>query len=575
MKSPRTIVALFFFIVVPCRASMPCAAVSGDWAQETLNRLTVDEKIGQLLVPAVIINPDLNDADMVHAMSRNDQTPVDQMIKNYHLGGLLFDRKSTNPAGQIEFTRACQAMSDIPLLIMQDLEWGLSMRLKDVVVFPHNMTLGALQNEELIYQMGVEVGRECALLGVHMNFAPVVDVNNNPNNPIINMRSFGEDPYAVARKGELFMRGLHDGGVLSCAKHFPGHGDTEVDSHEGLPVLNQSLDRLQRVELVPFKTLIEAGVPAVMVGHLAISAFDASPCLPATLSHRIVTTLLKRQFNFNGLIITDALNMEGVLKHHKPGELELMALYAGADILLCLKNNHAALDAIRHALATGMWSMDELDKRVYKILCAKERIRAQGTVDAPVESIVASLHDGAVLDLRQQLYDEAITVVRNEGNVLPMVGDISVACVQIQSPAPAPVRFTTTRSFDLTHFEIAPNVSRATMDEYIEQFMEFDIVAVGIHELNNNASARYGLSDATLYLFDALAARGKKVVAVVFGTPYSLKFFEHVPAVVAAYEDEPAAMWAAAQVIFGSHAPKGKLPVSASAQYPAGCGLTW
>lgn len=555
--------------------SAPFPGISGEWALQTLNALSVEEKIGQLLVPGVIIDPDLNDPAMQTALAKIDQTPADTMISEYHVGGFVYLQKTTNPAGQIEFTRAHQAISSVPLLIAQDLEWGLSMRLKESVVFPHNMTLGAVQNDEFIYAMGVEIGRECSLLGLYANFAPVVDVNNNPNNPVINMRSFGENPDAVAHKGELFMRGLHDAGIISCAKHFPGHGDTSVDSHFGLPCINHSIEHLNAIELVPFKQLIDAGVPAVMIGHLEVPALDATPHTPATLSYPITTELLRNTMHFDGLIITDAMNMEGVLNNNKPGEVELTALQAGADIILCSKNNRATIDAIKQALADGTWSHDELDKRVYKILCAKEWVRAQGVVTAPIPTIVASLHDDVVLDLRQQLYDAAITVVKNTDHVLPMVGDISVACLQIQQASAGAARFVTTRSTNIDHFELGTDVSYQEVDELLKHVIQYDVVAVGIHGMNNNAQEHYGISASTLYLFKALAERNKKAVAVLFGTPYGLTFFENVPGVVVAYEDEPAAMYAAAQVIFGAHAPQGKLPVSASTQFSAGCGLTW
>jgi beta-N-acetylhexosaminidase len=572
----RACAAMALMMIGALRAqTSPFADITGEWAWQTLNSMSVEEKIGQLLVPAVMIYPDLSDPILQDAFNKIDQTPVEQMVKDYHIGGLLLHKKTTDPAGQIEFTRAIQTLSPIPLLITQDLEWGLSMRLKDVIVFPHNMTLGAIQNDEFIYAMGVEIGRECSLLGVHVNFAPVADVNNNPNNPIINMRSFGENPAMVAHKAELFMRGLRDAGVLSCAKHFPGHGDTEVDSHDGLPCINHSLEHLHEVELAPFKKLIEAGVPLIMVGHLEVPALDATPNMPATLSYPITTEVLRNNMHFDGLIVTDAMNMDGVLKNSKPGEVELKALLAGADIILCSKNNRAALGAIKQALDDGTWSYDELDQRVYKILCAKEWANRQGQVTAPIPSIVQSLHDDVVIDLRQQLYDESTTVVKNEGNILPMVGDISVACLQIQKSSGTKGCFALTRSTNVTHFEIAPDATQVEVDKLLEQVQEFDVVAVGIHGLNNNANDRYGISDATLYFFDALAARNQKAVAVVFGTPYSLQYFKDVPAVVAAYEDEPAAMYAAAQVIFGAHAPHGKLPVTACEQFPAGRGLSW
>ena len=337
-----------------------------------LQKLTLDQRIAQLFVVTAVIDHDEHQQHLLKQGYRADCEYLKNLIMKYQVGGVIFLGKSTCEK-QFDVTREFQQISNMPLLIAQDLEWGLTMRLRDGLSFPRNQVLGKLspEHDDLIYQMGYEIGRQCQILGVHLNLAPVVDVNNNLNNVIIGSRSFGSNPKLVAQKSILFMQGLQAAGVAACAKHFPGHGDTDVDSHFGLPCLQHTFQRLREIELYPFQKMIQAGVKTVMIGHLEVPVLEPQAHLPASLSKNITTNLLKQEMGFDGLVVTDALDMAGVAQFGEPSEVALQALLAGADLLLCCPDVPQAIIRIRQAITDGQFSEVELDSRVAKILALK------------------------------------------------------------------------------------------------------------------------------------------------------------------------------------------------------------
>ncbi|MBL4939561.1 MAG: beta-N-acetylglucosaminidase, partial [Lutibacter sp.] len=328
------------------------------WVDSLLNNMTIDEKIGQLF--------------MVQAYSNKDEKHrnfIESLIEKYHVGGLIFMQGT--PEKQALLNNNYQSISKIPLLIGFDGEWGLNMRLKNTYRFPWNMTLGAIQNNKLIEDFGEQVGKHCKRLGIHINFAPVVDININPKNPIIGNRSFGENRENVTQKALAFIKGMQGQYVLANAKHFPGHGDTASDSHKALPILDFSFERLDSIELYPYKQLIKNNLMSVMVAHLSVKALEPNEELPTSLSYRVITSLLKEKLNFKGLILTDALNMKGAANYAKPGEIDLVAFIAGNDILLIPENVPAAVAKIKVALNEKIITEDRLDHSVRKILKAK------------------------------------------------------------------------------------------------------------------------------------------------------------------------------------------------------------
>ena len=337
--------------------------------------LTIEQKIGQLFMVAAVADENLAHDCIHHKSYRMDKDYIEHLITQYHIGGIVYLGKSDYHK-QIERTQHFQNISEIPLIIGQDLEPGRvgAARLPDVCNYPSNQSLGENNDLEKTYQTSFAIGNLCKTLGVHINFAPVADVNSNPDNPIINDRAFSNDPGLVACHAYAFVTGLHDAGIIACAKHFPGHGDTRVDSHLSLPRINHTKERLEAIELYPFKKLIAQNIPAIMVGHLSVSAYEATPDTPATMSYSIVTELLRNKLGFQGLIITDALDMAAVTLHYENGSPELHALLAGNDILLCPVDVPAAVSAIKKALADRLISEQEIDAHIERILLIKNNL---------------------------------------------------------------------------------------------------------------------------------------------------------------------------------------------------------
>ena len=321
------------------------------WVDSVYNQLTESERIGQLFMVAA------------YSGGKNfNQEGIEKLIKAHQIGGLIF--MQGGPARQANLTNRYQQMAQVPLLLSMDAEWGLGMRLDSVLNFPRQMMLGASDDTALAYALGMAVAYQCKRLGVHVNFAPVVDVNNNAANPVINTRSFGENKKRVVRMAIAYMRGMQDYGVMACAKHFPGHGDTDVDSHKDLPVVNKTLAQLDTLELYPFKKLVDAGIQSMMIAHLSIPALEKEPHVPTTLSRNTVTNLLKNKMGFKGLIFTDALNMQGVAKYFAPGETDVRAFIAGNDVLLFSQDVPTAIAKIKAAIAAGKVSVKDLERSV-------------------------------------------------------------------------------------------------------------------------------------------------------------------------------------------------------------------
>jgi beta-glucosidase-like glycosyl hydrolase len=367
-----------------------------NWAEQTLQKLTIEEKVGQLFMVGFVCEPDDDPSKNFMMGHYFDQKEIENLIKNFHIGGLIFFQGSAKK--QAEITNKFQMLSKYPLLVGQDCEWGLGMRLSDAISFPKNIELGKIPDESLLYKLGKEIGEQCRAIGVHVNFAPVVDINSNPDNPIIGDRSFGSCKKNVARKGKIFASGLQDGGVIACAKHFPGHGDTSVDSHLDLPVILHSVERLEKEELYPFKILIDSGVGAVMTAHLSIPALDPSG-LPATVSRLIVTDLLRKKLGFDGLIFTDAMSMKGITA--APPAAALMALNAGNDILLCPLEVKNSIKYLVKNVKDGKINQNELDAHVLKILQAKEKLGLHKNRLIETDGIYEKLHSKNAEDLKE------------------------------------------------------------------------------------------------------------------------------------------------------------------------------
>ncbi|MDR3623818.1 MAG: glycoside hydrolase family 3 N-terminal domain-containing protein [Chlamydiales bacterium] len=526
---------LFFCISVSLYAGMS--------PEEVLSTLSLEEKIGQLFVAPIggKLTPEL--------MER-----VKTSIQSQRLGGIILTQG--DPLVQIEIINCCQKMQKIPLITMQDAEWGLTMRLEPALRFPKNMALGAIQDESLLYLFGKEIGRELALVGIHVGLMPVVDVNTNPANPIIGERSFGDIPEDVARKALLVMRGVQEEGVLACAKHFPGHGDTFVDSHLDLPVIERSMEELQNSELVPFVAMIENKVGAIMPAHLSIPSLDQSSLFPSSLSSNIVDGLLKKQLGFNGLVITDALNMKGVMKYFSPREAALRAFLAGNDLLLFgahlfedIEEIHSiyipeAILAIKQAVIDGKISEVQLDERVLKILKAKEVCNLFNCSHVPFVTRDELFTEDAKA-LKHKLYKESLTLVRDQNHLLPIATD-QIVHFQIGGETQGIIEgaYYLNKEFSL---EECPFISPSST------------IVISLFDLSRFSKDNFNVSSSTLKLISAL--QGRPVILVLFGSPYALSLFDSVETIMVAYEDDPDTRESAMDAIFGTFVPSGKLPI--------------
>jgi beta-N-acetylhexosaminidase len=550
-KLPQVCTFSLLALCLQIQANAPFIDSQSAWAQQLLQRMTLREKIGQLFMVAVTSNF-TNEGESLASTHGTlfynmEKTYITQLIKEYHVGGLIVLRKN-DPKRFVDLLNDYQSMSALPLLVGLDAEWGLSLRLRNMPRFPRALTLGAIQDTSLIEQLGVLVGQQCRAAGVHWNFAPDVDVNNNFQNPVIHDRSFGDDPQRVARLGILYMQGLRAGGVLTCAKHFPGHGDTAVDSHCALPIIAHTREHLDAVELYPFTKLIEAGVDGVMGAHLSVPTLGVMQGQAASLSKNVMTDLLQDTLKFSGLIVTDALGMSAIMDHYLPGEAELQAVLAGNDMILCPTDVPAALTRIEEAVRTGRISEVELDRRVLKILKAKAWVGLDHYQPASYDELVRVCDTPQVNSLKQQLYAQAITAV-NGAEKLLLTGEsgfvnsshkTALVCCGAQDTLLA--HALGTRVSDV----ITPSVTH---------------VVIAIFGMNKWADQNFGVSSGAQKLVTDLCAKGKHVLLVLFGSPYSVMLFPKTVPIVVAYEDDPDAQKAVAETLLGQRQVAGQLPI--------------
>ena len=425
-----------------------------EWVDSLMQKMTLKEKIGQLFMVSAFSNRE----------SSHEQE-LSELVEKYGIGGVIFFQGG--PLRQAHITNRLQAQTKVPLLVAMDAEWGVGMRLDSTISYPYQMSLGAIQDDKLIYEMGVEIGRQLAMLGVQINFAPSVDINNNPDNPVIGFRSFGENKYNVARKGYQYMKGLQDAGLIVSAKHFPGHGDTGTDSHHDLPVLPFDKDRLSELELYPFKELVNKGVSGVMVAHMSIPSLDNTPNLPSTLSKPIITDWLRDTLQFKGLVFTDALNMRGVTKHFAPGDIEVKALVAGNDVLLYSEDVPTAVQAVYDAVDQGVISKELVEEKCKKILSAKYFTGLSVAKPIKTDGLYDRLNGPTSVMLNRKLAENLITVLENKGDLIPIkdLANVKIASISIGSSTRTPFQKMLSKYTVVDHYNLK---AKATADEIRE-----------------------------------------------------------------------------------------------------------
>ncbi|HPI09164.1 MAG TPA: glycoside hydrolase family 3 N-terminal domain-containing protein, partial [Saprospiraceae bacterium] len=459
------------------------------WVDSMFNAMTDAERFGQLFVVR-------GHLDMDSAYEQQ----VENLIRQYKPGGICYFNPTGQgtPEKQAILTNRYQAASpQLPLMVSMDLEWGLGMRLRGTTIsFPKQIMLGAIDDNRLLYEMGVEVGRQCRRLGVHVNFAPDADINNNPANPVINERSFGEDRYNVTAKAYQYMAGLQDGGVLACAKHFPGHGDTDVDSHLDLPILKQSTARLDSLELYPFKMLAQNGIASFMVAHLSVPALDPRANWPTSLSRPVITDLLRKKFGFQGLIFTDAMEMKGVTKNFSAGQADVEAFKAGNDVDLLPENLGAAMTALQTAVDSGTIDKKQLYESCKRVLRSKYRLGIITPQRVELANLRNDLNPPQALVLKRKLIAESLTLVRDEPGIVGFrdldkyrfaslaLGDTNRTVFQTYCGYYAPVR----------HFNAGKDLDSLTQTRLLDSLKQFNVVLVSIHSTRAKASDNFGIT---------------------------------------------------------------------------------
>ncbi len=529
------------------------------WVDSVYQSLTLDEKIGQLFFVRA------------NYPTGGYFTSVDTLIRDYNVGGVVFFKG--NPVDQALQTNRWNTLAKTPLFISIDAEWGLGMRLSDVVSYPLQMTLGALSNNHLIYQMGRQVAEQCRRLGIQINFAPVVDVNSNPLNPVIGMRSFGEDPAKVAQKADYYMRGMQDGGLIACAKHFPGHGNTFMDSHADLPVISSPLSTLRANDLLPFSYLVDRGVESVMIAHLSVPALDDRPNVPATLSKPIVTDWLKDSLGFQGLIITDGLDMKGVTKYYQIGEVSLKALEAGNDILLIPDDVPASIQKIKDAIFLQPLLMNRVEESCKKILAAKYDGGLRNYHPIEVDELIADLNPSKYSLTVSKMMDEAVTLVKEEIKLpLSSKSKMALLITGTSQPTPFEEKLVETGKFDVFH--ILHDASSRTRKKILQSLAKYSLVVVGVLNTNILASKRFGIPEEEVEMLEKLATQNQ-VVLNVFASPYALNFFPNLQrfsTILVSYQEKSSMQLVSAEKLIQSSSVWGVFPVSAGG-YPKGWGL--
>ena len=529
------------------------------WVDNLMNKMSINQKIGQLF--------------MIQAYSNKEKkhtSYVKKMIRKYHIGGLIFMQGT--PERQVKLTNLYQSKSNIPLLIGFDGEWGLNMRLKNSFRYPWNMTLGAIQDNLLIKEFGEQLGKHCKRVGIHINFAPVVDINTNPKNPIIGNRSFGENKFNVTKKAIAFTNGMQSVGVLANAKHFPGHGDTSSDSHKTLPFLDFSLERLDSIELYPYKKLFKTDLASVMIAHLSVPSLEPTKGVPTSISYKVVTELLKEKMNFNGLIFTDALNMKGAANYAKPGDIDLAAFVAGNDMLLIPENVKAAVKKLKTALKNNVFTEERLNESVRKILNAKYWAGLQNFTPIKEENISEDIITSKDKVLFRSLMKEAITLVKNDEKTLP-IKDLTTTKI-------AYVKLGDSDNFDfintLKKYTTITTVSDENLTDLLHKLKPYTTVIIGYHKSNKTPWKKFKMSKKELTWLQEIS-KVHKVIFDVFASPYTLldiESFETINTVMVSYQNSKVAQEISAQMIFGALEMKGKLPVSIKNTFPVGTGLT-
>ena len=520
------------------------------YADSLYAKLSMDERIGQLYIVALYTNKD-----------QNHISGVRKLVEQERIGGIILMQDDAEQ--EIALVNEFQKKSRVPMLFGMDAEWGLYQRIKTAHKFPWAMTLGAIQDNNLVYEMASKIAEDAKKMGIYWNFAPVVDVNTNPKNPIIGNRSFGSDVQNVIAKSLAYAQGVQDNGVLAAIKHFPGHGDTDVDSHLDLPVVKHSLERLNKIELAPFKALMDKKIGGVMIAHLYVPQLEKGKNIPASISYDIVTNLLKNKFRYEGLVITDALNMNAVAKKYPAGELDLRAFKAGNDVLLFSQDVPTGKKLIKEAIQKGEISEKRLEESVKKILKTKYLLGLQNLQPLSSEGINNVLNNDSHAKISEKLYANALTLLKDEKQLFPL---------REKEVYYLPLEEASHEAF-LQELSKEIKVKKISFKE-IQSIPENAVVIIGLHKDNSTAYKPYKISWESKRLINQVKSRNK-VILNVFGSPYALQDVDisGISSVLVSYENNPLSMKATAEAYLGKQKINGRLPVVVNEQIKYGMGI--
>jgi len=537
------------------------------WVDSVFKTLSDEQKIGQLIVVR------LSAIDLATRKVTFYNKEVDSAVRKYNVGGICLFQGG--PLTQANYINYFQSIAKTPIMICIDAENGVGMRLDSVAGLPRQMMLGAIQSPELIYQYGRIVGEQCKRLGITVNYAPVIDINNNPDNPVINDRSFGEDKNKVAEYGLQYMKGMQDVGVMACAKHFPGHGDVSVDSHLDLPVINKTLKQLDTLELYPFKKLFNAGVGSVMIAHLYIPDIDNTPNLATSLSNKNVTKLLRKKLKYNGISFTDALEMKGVAKFFPGGESSVQSLVAGNDMLCLPENVDTTIMKIKEAIEGRKLKWKDINAHVKKVLFAKYNYGLANLQPIKIDSLTEDLNKD-VKDMRRRVAENALTLLRNEdASVFPLHAapkkKIAYVGIGLANDNEFARRMRSDYNANVYYFDYALDSLKAlALLELLKN--RYETVVIGLHSYNRFPANNFGISNSAIWLLKQLQQQNK-CVTVVFGNPYIIKNFCDAKTLIACYEDDEITQGIAADLLEGKFSAKGKLPVTVCENLKYGHGI--
>ena len=557
MKLVATILFLLLVTPVISSAQYKSKLTAQQWTDSVFNSLSDDEKIAQLMVVRAHSNLGLDHV-----------AKVVSDIRKYNVGALCFFQGG--PIRQANLTNYYQGIAKTPIMVTIDGEWGLGMRLDSVTKFPFQLTLGALSDENLVYRMGIAVGEQCKRIGVHVNYAPVVDINNNPNNPVIGYRSFGEDKEKVSTFGVAYMKGMQDAGIMACAKHFPGHGDVDVDSHYDLPIINKTRKQLDSMELVPFRAVFDAGIGSVMIAHLSIPSIDNTANRATSISKKSVTDLLRTDMGYEGLTFTDALEMKGVTKYFPGGTISVESLIAGNDMLCLPESVETSIEAIKKAIADKKLSWDDINAKVKKVLLSKFNLGLNQTQFVDTKNLVEELN--AKTDaIRYEVAKNGITVLAQAGNTasrtdyaqISVIGKKKVAYVGIGSTELNAFGKRMQEDLGAEVFLFSYKDGKKKADEILQDVKKdgkYDAIIIGVHNYSLKPMDNFSISPAAISLYKEL--NFIKTITLTFGNVLATKNFCDAWTLVACYQDDAITQQAAADLVEGKIVSMGKLPVS-------------